>query len=44
MGKAALERIKSIAADLHSRRKIPKPYHVDLESRCVILWGKPKGS
>jgi hypothetical protein len=44
MGKAALQRIKSIAADLHSRRKIPKRYHGDLERGCVILWGKPKST
>jgi hypothetical protein len=39
MGRLALECIKSIA-ELYSLRKIPKAYHVDLESRCVILWGK----
>jgi hypothetical protein len=44
MAKAALQRIKSIATDLHSRRKIPKRYHGDLEKGCVILWGKPKST
>lgn len=44
MGKAALARIKSIAAELQSLRKIPKRYHVDLENRCMLIWGKPRGN
>lgn len=44
MAKAALQRIKSITADLHSRHKIPKRYHGDIERGCVILWGKPKST
>lgn len=44
MAKTALQRIKSIAADLHSQRKIPKRYHKDLERGCVILWGKLKST
>lgn len=41
MGKSALARIKSIAAELQRLRKIPKRYHVVLEARCIIMWGKP---
>ncbi|KAL5349006.1 hypothetical protein ACLOAV_006432 [Pseudogymnoascus australis] len=42
MGKPALARIRSIAEELQSLRKIPKRYHVDLENRCILIWGKPR--
>lgn len=40
MAKAALQRIESIARELHSRRKIPMDRYEHIERCCIILWGK----